>query len=174
MLNPIIGSPGDGGDGGGGDTTTTDPASPSPGDTSVQVAGGDQPVSTGPCADADILLTAVATPLAKGFYLSMKVKNTSTRACSRDVGGGPQELEVVDSTGAVAWSSDSCAVAGHSPAPDVRTFGPGIETVLPPRPFYWDGTLGKCSKGSAPGPGSYRLVARLGTKASQPLTLIGK
>jgi hypothetical protein len=171
VLTPIIG---DGGDGGGGDTTATDPASPAAGGPVGPGDGGTQPSATGPCSDSDLSLTAVATPLAKGYYFSMKVKNISSHACSRDVGGGPQTLQVVDAGGAVVWTSDSCTATGRSPQPDVRTFGPGIETVLPPRPFYWDGTLGKCSNGSAAGAGSYRLIAKLGTKTSQPVAVVGK
>jgi hypothetical protein len=170
MLTPIIG---DGGDGGG-ETAGSDPASPDPGSASVAGGGAPPPSSSGPCADTDMSLTAVATPLAKGFYFSMKVKNISTRACSRDVGASPQSLQVVNAAGAVVWSSDSCATPGRSPRPDVRVFGPNIETVLPPRPFYWDGTVGKCSGGTALPAGSYRLVAHLATKASQPVALVGK
>ncbi|MEN3306571.1 MAG: hypothetical protein V7603_2773 [Micromonosporaceae bacterium] len=170
--DPSVLTPIDGGDGGG-DTTATGPASPATGGVPAQNAGP-PPSSSGPCADTDISLTAVATPLAKGFYFSMKVKNTSTRACSRDVGGSPQALQVVNAAGAVVWTSDSCAVAGRSPQPDVRVFGPGIESVLPPRPFYWDGTVGKCNKGTAPPAGAYRMVARLDTKISAPIALVGK
>jgi hypothetical protein len=168
VLTPIVG---DGGDGGG-DTTTTDPASPTASADTVQA--GPPPSSSGPCADTDMSLTALATPLAKGFYFSMKVKNISTRACSRDVGGGPQVLQVINAAGAVVWTSDVCATPGHSPSPDVRVFGPNIETTLPPRPFYWDGTVGKCTKGTAPPAGAYRLVARLATLVSQPVALVGK
>jgi hypothetical protein len=173
LLTPIIGGgSGDGGDGGG-SGGAADPASPVAGGAGQDV-GGSQPSPSGPCADTDLTLTAVVTPLAKGAYFSMKVKNTSTRACSRDVGGGPQVLQLVNASGAVVWNSDLCAAAGKSPQPDVRTFGPNIETVLPPKPFYWDGTVGKCSGGSRLPAGSYRLIARLATKASTPGAVVGK
>jgi hypothetical protein len=177
VVAPIIGDGGDGGgDGGGGDgggtAPTSDPASPEP--DGAPAGGGDQPVASGPCTDADLLVTGVTTALAKGYYFSMKVKNVSGRACSRDVGGGPQALQVVNASGVVVWTSDLCATPGQSPQPDVRTFGPGIETVLPSRPFYWDGTVGRCRGGTSPAAGAYRMVARLGTKASEPVALTGK
>ncbi|HKT06080.1 MAG TPA: hypothetical protein VJT31_41770 [Rugosimonospora sp.] len=172
-IAPIIG---EGGDAGGGDPPSPDPGTSAPtADVPAGDGGGDiQPSASGPCSDSDLSLTAVVTPLAKGFYFSMKVKNISTNACSRDVGGGPQALTVVNSAGTVVWTSDLCAAAGKSPDPDVRTFGPNIETILPPRPFYWDGTVGRCSGGVAPQPGDYRMVARLGSKASTPVAVIGK
>lgn len=171
ILTPVVG--GDGGGGDGGDAPTTTSAAPTSPDA-VAPAGGGQPSAQGPCRDGDLSLTAMATPLAQGFYLSMKVKNISSIACSRDLGGGPEALQVFNGAATMVWTSDWCNPAGRSPAPDMRTFGPGIETVLPPRAFYWDGTLGKCSGGTARPAGIYRLVARLDTKASQPLTLTGK
>jgi hypothetical protein len=169
---PSNGGGGDGSNGGGNPTpSTTDGGAGTDGGGG---AGSQQQASIGGCADGDISLTAEATPLAGGgFHLIMKVKNTSNHACTRDVGGGPEELVVTGPAG--TWSSNSCATPGASPAPDVRTFQPGIEATLPAKPFTWDGSINKCSGGTKAGAGTYHLVAKLGSKSSDPApVVIGK
>jgi hypothetical protein len=179
VLPPIVGesapSDGGGGDGGNGDTNpTASPGGNGAGGPNGGGAGGQQPASVGGCADTDLSLTAEATPLAGGgFHFIMKVKNISNHACSRDVGGGPQELVVTGPSG--TWSSNSCAAPGATPAPDVRTFQPGVEATLPAKPFTWDGSINKCSGGTKAGAGTYHLVAKLATKASDSVpVVIGK
>lgn len=172
VLSPVIGVGGDGG--GQGNPTVSELASAPPGGGgpggAATSAGGQQPGAS-PCADSDISLTASVTLLKTGYYLSMTVKNTSARSCTRDLGSGPQALQVVNaSSGATTWSSDLCAAAGRSPQADMRTFAPGVEVVLPTSgKFYWDGTTGKCSGGNKRPAGTYQLIAKLDSKASTPV-----
>jgi hypothetical protein len=176
VLPPIVGesAPSDGGNGDGGNGATNPTASPGAGGADTGGTGGQQQASIGACADSDMSLAAEATPLAGGgFHLIMKVRNTSSHACTRDVGGGPQELVVTGS--GWSWSSNSCAAPGATPAPDVRTFNPGVEATLPARPFTWDGSTNKCSAGAKAGAGTYHLVAKLASKTSDPVpVVIGK
>lgn len=176
VLSPVIGVGGDGG--GQGNPTVTELASAPPGGGGPggpATSAGGQQSGASPCADSDISLTASVTSLAKGYYLSMKVKNTSTRSCTRDLGSGPQTLQVVNTSGATIWTSDLCAAAGRTPQPDMRTLGPGSEVVLPSSgKFYWDGTTGKCSGGKDLPAGAYQLIAKLDTKSSAPVPLTAK
>jgi hypothetical protein len=139
----------------------------------VVVNVGPPVVATVECTDAEILLTAAVSP-SPGIYggvitLTLIVRNTADHACFRDVGSGPQELQVrQDST--VIWSSDQCDSAQAS---DVRTFGPNIESrfwrtwnTYRIAPYECD-----TPPGAAPaGVGTYQVVARLGTKLSEPVT----
>jgi hypothetical protein len=95
--------------------------------------------------------------------LHLTVTNTGQAACRRDVGADAQELRIMDGTRRV-WSSDDCEpLHGTS----VRTLYPGV-----PRAYTvtWSG------KDSMPGcsaartrvqPGTYDLVARLGSLTSE-------
>jgi len=136
---------------------TTTPATPGP---------------TGPCTDAELAVVAapVSLTVKQGVPLKifLKVKNTSNRACSRDVGADVQELLILQGKTKV-WSSDDC---GALHGTDVKSFGPGLEVS-----FYviWDAkaTTAGCDKDKKPwpAPGAYQVVARLGTKYSDPVTL---
>src|SRR3954451_17920824 len=75
--------------------TPGDSSSPSTGPTGAPAAGPADP-ATELCADADILLTPTVVRLANGTYkATLKIRNTSTRNCRRDVGSKPQELHVL-------------------------------------------------------------------------------
>lgn len=140
--------------------------------------GGSGPVvstSAAPCTDADMQLTTIADPVAPlvggSTRITIKIKNISTRSCSRDVGAAPQELRVMQGS-TLIWSSDHCQSTADGS--DVRTFGPGVETT-----FFvtWDGHSTKpgCQRSKDPvPPGSYQVVARLGTKYgdARPLTVV--
>lgn len=167
---PILGGPGSatgtpGGSGGSGGTGANSAPSGSGGATPPAGASVDPSM----CTDAEILLTPSIEEVVAGNYpyqMTLKIRNTSTRTCKRDVGAGPQELHITDSAGHVVWSSDYCQDgAGGS---DVRTFGPNIET---PFKLVWDGNGDGpgCAKGARLAPGSYQLVAKLGTKVSAPV-----
>jgi hypothetical protein len=120
------------------------------------------------CTDAQISLVVSVQPLNVGYYLTMKVRNVSTAACNRDVGSGPQELQVRNSANAVVWSSNYCQSASQSPDP--RTFGPNIETTFR---IYWSGKAVKgptCGPTSALPAATYMVLAKLGTKVSAPAT----
>lgn len=127
---------------------------------------------TGPCTDEEIQLTPSPEPsvatAGSGVKIVLKIRNVSGRTCTRDVGSGPQELQIRSGSD-VVWSSDYCqgGAGGH----DVRTFGPGVEAT-----FYvtWDGDqVGSgCANGPQAKPGTYQIVARLGTKLSSPVPLV--
>jgi hypothetical protein len=129
------------------------------------------------CLDSEMSLTVIVHVRKDDVELQMKVKNISNRACSRDVGGTPQEIHVTTAaaqpTDPVVWSSDFCQ-AGN-PQPDVRTFNPGIESILPVNPVLWSRryvTAG-CKAGNPAPLGAYAAVAKLGTLSSPavPFTL---
>jgi hypothetical protein len=161
---PILGGPGSATGTPGG--TGADSATPDPGGATPPSGAS---VDPSVCTDAEILLTPSIEEVAAGNYpyqMTLKIRNTSKRTCKRDVGAGPQELHITDSAGHVVWSSDYCQNgAGGS---DVRTFGPNIET---PFKLVWDGDGDGpgCVKGTRLPPGSYQLVAKLGTKVSAPV-----
>jgi hypothetical protein len=127
-------------------------------------------VATVPCSDAEISLTPTVSP-SPGVYggvltFTLSVRNISDHPCLRDVGSGPQELQVRQGS-TVLWSSDSCNTPQAS---DVRAFGPNIESQFWRRwntyriaPHDCDTTAGTLPAA----PGTYQVVARLGSKLSE-------
>jgi hypothetical protein len=170
LLTPIIGDGSEGPSGGSGGSGSGGSGS-GDGSTLSGDGSGNQPVSqptATPCTDSQLSVTAAVQPLSVGYYLTLKVRNISAEACSADVGAIPQEIHVVNSANQVVFSSDFCQSA--SAAPDVRNFGPNIESTFR---SYWDGrkwTVG-CVRGAAVPPGSYQVVAKLGTRVSAPAPL---
>jgi hypothetical protein len=156
---------------------SSDAVSPS---TSNAAAAGPGPVA-GPadpsietCTDAELQLTPSVQRITRGTFayeLTLKIRNTSTRNCKRDIGSTPQELHVTQN-GPTLWSSDSCPAAqGQS---NVATLGAGIEYAYQ---IGWDGTSGTTCTGGHPLPaGTYQIVAKLDTKVSAPaaFTITGK
>jgi hypothetical protein len=163
-LRPQIGAP-----------PSSDPPSPSTTlstATAGPVAGPGDP-ATETCTDAEILLTPSAQQITGGTFkyeLTLKIKNTSTRSCKRDVGSNPQEMHVMQN-GQTLWSSDSCQ-AGQGQS-NVVTFGPGIEDSFK---IGWDGGGTACTGGHPLAAGTYQIVAKLDTKVSAPanFTITGK
>jgi hypothetical protein len=177
------GSPGTDASGGTGSSSADPSASGSPSGGSGDDAGnggevgggkGVPPVvATVACTDAEISLTAAVSP-SPGIYggvitLTLIVRNIADHACLRDVGSGPQELQVRQGA-TLVWSSDHCDTPQAS---DVRAFGPNIES----RFWRWWNTYRvaphECDlpAGAAPAAvGTYQVVARLGTKLSEPLS----
>jgi len=151
-----------------GDPTGSAGPAPAPPPTTAPAT----PAPTGPCTDAEVAVAAapVSTTVKQGVPLKifLKVKNVSTRTCSRDVGADVQELVILQGKTKV-WSSDDC---GALHGTDVKSFGPGLEVS-----YYviWDAkaTTAGCDKDKKPwpAPGAYQVVARLGTKYSEPVTL---
>ncbi len=132
------------------------------------------PVDPGPpptaCLDTEMSLTVQATVRKDDVILQMKIKNISNRPCTRDVGGVPQEIHVAtltsQPTDPVVWSSDFCQ-APNQPA-DVRIFGAGIESLLPPGGVLWKKsyvTTGCTTVKPAPA-GTYSVAAKMGTLVS--------
>ncbi|MFI6229986.1 hypothetical protein ACIBCR_22055 [Micromonospora echinospora] len=163
---PAGGGPDGGGPGGGGPATTS-AAPPAPGGPVVPAGGA------GGCTDAEISVTPVAAPTSvrsgRPVDLQLRIKNTSDRTCTRDVGADLQEL-FVKSGAEKVWSSDTCGTAKGS---DVQSFTPGFERSYQ---VTWNGQdTTRCANGLADGPsvpaGTYQVFGRLDTKLSAPVKL---
>jgi hypothetical protein len=149
------------------------PPSPSP---SLVPSPSPSVPATGPvnCTDAQIGVTpvisstsATTSKLVHGgtFDLKLKVRNVSKVTCRRDVGGIPEQLEVMAGKTKI-WSSDDCVKAQGKPH-DVRTFQPGIEIYAEVKWSSYQISTHGCTK--APTPlkvGTYSLVGRVGTKSA--------
>jgi hypothetical protein len=134
-------------------------------------AGSSSPAATASCSDAEISVTAAAesTSVAQGSYvkLTLKIKNVSSRTCTRDAGADAQELYLQDAASTKMWSSDACD-APHGT--DVRALPPAIEYAYF---VWWNGhtsSSGCTSRPLAP-KGTYLLVGRLATKFSEPVQI---
>ncbi|WP_155369483.1 hypothetical protein [Catellatospora vulcania] len=137
---------------------------------------GDGETDPNACTDAEIKVTAkpTQTTLKRGndLLITLLIKNTSNRTCTRDVGADLQELRILKSTEKV-WSSDDCGgPRGH----EVRSFPPAHERSYT---VVWNGhSSSACEKsikrvpdGPVPAAGEYRLYARVGTAISPSVTL---
>ncbi|WP_446211693.1 hypothetical protein [Micromonospora sp. IBSANI012] len=149
-------------------TTTTPPAAP------PVVPAGPAVVDDGTCTDAELRVTSQALPseVRRGALvdLTLRVKNTAQRTCSRDVGADLQELYIKRGAEKV-WSSDTCGTGKGS---DVQSFTPGFERSYQ---LTWNGKdVSRCAGGVAAGPtppaGTYQVFARVGTKLSEPVKLV--
>ena len=131
--------------------------------------------ASGSCTDDEIELTATAdsTTIApgQGVAVTLKVKNISTRTCSRDVGADAQELRLQDASG-IVWSSDDC---NPRHGVDARSYPPGKQDTFT---LTWTGLRSRsgtgapeCSGSTSPAVGVYDLVARLDKKFSAPFSL---
>jgi hypothetical protein len=133
--------------------------------------------ASGPCTDAEIGLTASANPasirLSGTTSFTLTIKNLSARNCARDIGAGPQTLDLLDPAGVnTLWSSDDCS---NDRSSDIEMLTAGDT-----RPFTlsWNGLRSRsgtgaktCTNATPVDPGDYQLVARLGSKTSQPFIL---
>ena len=127
----------------------------------------------GSCADQELSVTPVpATTTAKRgapVVIRLKIKNISTRSCTRDLGAGAQEL-YLDQGARKYWSSDTCSADRST---NQQRMQPGSEFEYA---VTWNGRQSsKCTAGlpagPAPPPGTYELRGRLGTKVSEPVAL---
>lgn len=127
----------------------------------------------GSCADSEMSVTPVpaATSIKRGasVVIKLKVKNISTRACTRDLGAGAQEL-YIDQGARKFWSSDGCS---SDRSANAQRLQPGAEMEYS---VTWNGRQSnKCASALAAGPnlppGQFELRARLGTKVSEPVLL---
>ncbi|MFI5926186.1 hypothetical protein ACIA3K_09365 [Micromonospora sp. NPDC051543] len=131
-------------------------------------------VDDGTCTDAEISVTSAARPssVQRGAVvdLQLKIKNTSKRTCSRNVGADLQEIFIKAGAEKV-WSSDTC---GKVQGSDVQSFTPGFERSYQ---VGWNGRdTSRCDgAGLAAGPfapaGTYQVFARVGTKYSEPVKI---
>ena len=127
----------------------------------------------GTCTDQEI--SAIPTPSAGTIQtgaplrIAFKIKNISTRVCTRDLGAGAQEL-YLDQGARKYWSSDTCdADRGSNPV----QMQPGGEYNYTRN---WNGRqTSKCTGQDAAGPalppGHYQLRGRVGTKLSDPVAV---
>ena len=115
------------------------------------------------CADAGLALSgstdAPSYPVGTSPRLTLVVKNTGAVPCTRDLGSGAVELLVYSGQDRV-WSSDDCSAAkGVAPT---RLAPGGTQAVA----LTWAGKRsrpGCTGTASQAQPGTYRLVARVGT-----------
>lgn len=127
----------------------------------------------GSCTDQEVSVTPVpaATTVKRGtpVVIRLKIKNVSTRPCTRDLGAGAQEL-YLDQGARKYWSSDTCSADRGSNPQQMR---PGAEFEYT---VTWNGRQSsKCTSGMpagpAPPPGNYEVRGRLGTKVSEPVAI---
>jgi len=129
-----------------------------------------KPTSTGPtaCTKDQITVTAstdaASYPVGATPHLRMKIENTSTTACTRDIGASQNEL-VITSGSVRVWSSDDCSPGG----------GSQVVTMAPAQSYSVAVTwLGKLSKKDCPAnqpsatKGTYKLTGRNGDVTSAP------
>ncbi len=149
------------------------PASATPGPTpsaSVDPSATPDPsasASAAPCGDDVLTVEAVATDesyaVGEQPRLELRVTNTGTTPCSRDLGQAQVELQVVSGDDRI-WSSDDCAPGGE---PDVTVLQPGqaeASTVT------WPGTrsLPGCQGDDEPADaGTYRVIGRVGQQTEE-------
>src|SRR5688572_15525899 len=91
---------------------------PSPTPTPFTLPGNSPTVvTTGDCTDAEIELTATPNPadprVGQIATFTLKIKNISSRTCSRNIGSIPQELQLRHDA-VVIWSSDDCHPPGYN------------------------------------------------------------
>lgn len=120
------------------------------------------------CTDSQITVTAstdaASYPVGSTPRLRMKIENTSSTACKRDIGAAQNELIITSGTAHV-WSSDDCNPGGT----------PQVETIAPGQSFSVSVTwLGRLSQPGCPAnepaakAGNYKLVGRNGKVLSDP------
>ena len=154
-----------------GSAPTTGPAATSP---TAAATTGPAP-QTGACTDSEMSVIPVparaTARTGEQLDIRLRIKNISSRTCSRDVGADLQELRIVKgATAEKIWSSDDC---GGARGTDVRSFPPNHENEYL---VTWNGRAStKCTGGAPGGPvpaaGEYRVFGRLGTKLSNPVRL---
>jgi hypothetical protein len=154
------GRPGDGDavDAGGATATTSAPAPTTP---------KPPPPAPKACADAALQVTVAprhpAYSVGQSPILDLRVRNVSALACTRDLGAGQQEIVLFRGTLRL-WSSNDCFPDSTR---SVQLLRPGaVQTSS----VTWSGLVSrpKCAgTRTRVGPGTYALVARLGTIVSR-------
>jgi membrane protein implicated in regulation of membrane protease activity len=149
-------------------STTTPSTATTPPATSKTPSPSATQTGTGTCTDSQITVTAstdaASYPVGATPHLRMKIENTSSTACKRDIGAAQNEL-IITSGSAHVWSSDDCTPGGD----------PQVETIAPGQSFSVAVTwLGKLSQKGCPTnqpsatKGTYKLVGRNGPVTSSP------
>lgn len=142
-------------------------ASPSPdgsatGSPSASVSGAE-------CLDSDIVVTVTTAQqsysLGEPIEFVMKISNTGTTACKRDVGPAANTFTVT-SGGFGVWSSDACTATGDSQEEEIPV-GEAFAVK-----GTWDGTVtaNGCGPSATPAEaGSYQVEATNGQVTSDPV-----
>jgi hypothetical protein len=124
------------------------------------------------CADTELLVTAAAgtASVRQGVPVTffIRVKNTSTRQCSRDLSAQEQEL-YLEQNQTKQWSSDACSNSTSSG--DVRSMQPNIVHEFNV-PWNGQGNAQSCTNRQLLKAGTYQLRARLGSIVSEPVTVL--
>ena len=118
--------------------------------------------SAAPCDDAALSVEAGATDesyaVGEQPRLELRITNTGTAPCSRDLGQAAVELQVVSGDDRI-WSSDDCAPGGDQTLTVLQPGEAETSTVT------WPGTrsLPGCQGDDEPADaGTYRVVGRVG------------
>ena len=137
--------------------------------TSAPTPGPSGSVTGVECSDENIAVTVTmdseTVTVGGPVEFLMKIENTGSEACIRDVGPLNNAFDVT-SGGFDVWSSNDCGDVGDSQ----------VEQIPPGEAFAvkgtWDTqvTSNGCSNTSAAEPGAYEVVAVNGDVESEPLT----
>ncbi|WP_433064405.1 hypothetical protein [Dactylosporangium sp. CS-033363] len=128
------------------------------------------PANVAPCTDDQIAVTVTTTPspgvVGGTFTFNISIASKSSDWCSRDLGPGAQEVQVLHD-GNLLFSSDDCDTKKTT---DVRAFAAGDAVRYR---FVWSSyrtTPHTCAPAAAPAAaGTYQVMARVGTKTSGPV-----
>ena len=140
---------------------------PTPGASASVTPDPSASASAAPCDEAALTVEAGAEdesyPVGEQPRLELRITNTGTAPCSRDLGQAAVELQVVSGDDRI-WSSDDCAPGGEA---DVVVLPPGeVETST----VTWPGTRSEpgCQGDDEPADaGTYKVVGRVGERVEQ-------
>ncbi len=151
-----------------GSASVSPSASPSGSESPSGSASPSDSAAAAPCADSDIGIEVSSeknsVAVGAGDTFIMKITNTSSAPCSRDVGAKVNSF-VISSGGYRVWSSDDCNPGG---AEDVKVLPPGEPYAVQ---ATWPGTVTTpaCEKNAPTAqPGAYDVVGNNGAAASPP------
>jgi hypothetical protein len=156
-------------DGGGKDRLT----SPTPTTTPTRTASPrpTAPSAPGTCRDAALTLTVAPDAgqhvAGRPVRMTVTVKNVSSAACKRDLGGRVLEVLVRSGDDRI-WSSDDCST-DHASSVQLLRAGASLETTV-----TWPGrrsARGCPTPATESRPGTYTVRARLGTLRSPAAVL---
>ncbi|MFG2041797.1 hypothetical protein [Dactylosporangium sp. NPDC048998] len=131
------------------------------------------PRDVAPCTDDQIAVTASASP-SPGVYggtftFFIAIVSKADGWCSRDLGPGAQEIQVLKD-GVLIFTSDYC---GRARTSDVRAFAAGDAVRYGYKWSSYRTTPHDCAFAKTPAPpGTYQVVARVGTKVSAPVDFV--
>ncbi|HTJ31835.1 MAG TPA: hypothetical protein VL738_01260 [Dactylosporangium sp.] len=133
------------------------------------------PANVAPCTDDQITVTVATNPspgvFGGTFTFNIAIASKATDWCSRDLGSAAQEIRILHD-GALVFSSDDCNSGNKN---DVRAFATGDAVRYSYTWSSYRATPHACDPAAAPAaPGTYQVVARVGTKTSAPSDFVIK